>query len=516
LAVSAPERTPAPIGDAAVKQTAAARPAQPPAQPRVTYVPVQPATVPQAIAPPQQQVVMAGDASQRATLLQPVPARNVSSAELAPAPAAMPAPVVVSQPQTRVAAAPMGELYPAQSQQQVPLASAPMNTAPMTSSPYNQQRATLVNERSMRYEDPQPMATTPMATSPMPQSMTEQSVGGGCGCGDSSCDECCDGNGWFGGRRRGAGRWIVGAEFLFARPHFSEPTAFVLHQNATLGPGNVLRASDTYVYHEFDYEASGRTYLAYRLDECCAELRATYTRLQSDSSKSATTNANASIVPTYFEVQPGPGNTLTSNLGVSGDVLDVDFSRCIRNGGECIPCDCRTCPEWDLSWSAGVKLALWDFNDDVFTNVATDGALDMDQEFVGAGPKIGLEGKRYFGQQQQFQVYSSLDVALLLGWYEYDMYRRIPSVGVNPATEESFHSKVTRTVPMTEIELGMKWQPYDRLTLSAGWFFQAWWDLGISTQQTSNLLGGLGPTFLLDDSNIMSWDGLTLKAELTF
>jgi hypothetical protein len=508
LAVSEQERTPAPIADSAVKPTTAARPVnapaavqQPIAQPRVVYVPVAQA--------PRSQEVMAGDAVSRSTMLQPVPARMVSSAEPAPIPppAAMPAPVVVSQPAPQYAAAPMGELYPAQQYTQAPNVSAPSVSASRSGTPH----AKMVHERHMRFEEPKPMVE-----SPMPQSVTEQSVGGGCGCGDASCDECCDGNGWFSGGRRGAGRWIAGAEFLYARPHFSEPTAYVLHQNPILGPGNVLAAADTYVYHEFDYEPSARAYIAYRLDECCAELRTTYSRLQSDSSKSATTNANASIVPTYFEVQPGPGNTLTSNLDVAGDILDVEFARCIRAGGECIPCDCRTCPDWDLTWSAGARVARWDFNGDVFTNVATDGALDMDQEFIGVGPKIGLEGKRYFGKCQQFQVYSTFDAALLVGWYEYDMARRIPSVGVNPATVESFHSQVTRTIPVTEIELGVKWQPYERLTLSAGWFVQAWWDLGISTQQTSNLLGGLGPTFLLDDSNIMSWDGLTLKAELTF
>jgi hypothetical protein len=90
------------------------------------------------------------------------------------------------------------------------------------------------------------------------------------------------------------------------------------------------------------------------------------------------------------------------------------------------------------------------------------------------------------------------------------------SVGVNPPTEEAFINKVTRMVPTTEIELGMKWQPNDNWSVSAGWFFQAWFDLGMGTQTTSHLLGGLGPQFLLDDSNIMSWDGLTVRAEYSF
>lgn len=442
---------------------------------------------------------------------QPTAARPANAVVAAPMP--MAAPANVGAPVTRastpqyVQTAPILQAAPVVQAAPARLATTRVAEAPRVISP----RATVVNNRRVFVDEPQPIVES------MGPSMDT-------GCGDAlcnGCDECgcddCGGDGWFGGGlRRGSGRWLAGVEFLFARPHFSEATAYILHQNQTLGPGNLLTASDTYVHHNFDYEPSARGYVAYRLDECCAELRGTYTRLQSDSSRSASPDANATIVPTYFEVQPAPGDTLTSTVDVGGDVFDIDFSRCIRAGGECLPCDCRTCPDWDLSWSAGARLARWDLNGDVFTTDPTDGRLDIDQEFIGAGPKIGLEGKRYFGRYQQFSIYSSFDASLLVGWYEYRMDRSIPSVGVNPATRETFISKVTRTIPVTEIELGVKWQPYERLNLSAGWFFQAWWDLGMSTQQPSNLLGGVGPQFLLDDSNIMSWDGLTVRAELSF
>lgn len=440
--------------------------------------------------PPSASEVLAGDATPRQPqqpLLQPVPARPISNSATAPQP----------QPQITQPATPRPP-------QRAAAASVPVHSTPIARQPFPAPQATLVHERRATLHQPQP---TPAPT-------TETWSAGEFG--DASCNACdpC-GDDWFGdsGSR---GRWFAGVDFIFARPHFSEPTAYILHQPAALGPGNVLSASDTWVYHNFDYEPSVRGYVGYRLDDCCAELRASYQRLDSNSSRSATTDANATAIPTYFEVQPGPGDTLTSSFDVAGDVFDVDFSRCIRAGGECIPCDCRTCPDWDLQWSAGARLARWDLNADVFTNDPTDGFIDIDQEFVGAGPKIGLEGRRYFGRFQQFTLYSTFDAALLVGWYEHAMSRNTPSVGVNPATIESFENKMTRTIPVTEIEVGLRWQPYERLNISAGWFFQAWWDLGMSTQATSNLLGGLGPQFLLDDSNIMSWDGLTVRAELRF
>jgi hypothetical protein len=451
------------------------------------------------------QEIMAGDQSSRPTMLQPVPARPISQADSAPAPVATPAPTIVQSPARTpnyVASAPTQIHQPAA----VPVVSGSQSESYGAVYP----QGVPIRYRGGFQDAPQPM----------PESMGATPITGGYdpSCGDCGCDECCcDGGGPFGGSlRRGAGRWLAGGEFLFARPHFSEPTAYILHQNPILGPGNNLAAADTYVNHEFDYEPSFRGYVGYRLDECCAELRGTYTRLQSDSSKSRAPNANASIVPTYFEVQPAPGDTLTANMGIAGDVFDLEFSRCIRAGGECIPCDCRTCPDWSLSWSAGARLANWDMNADVFTTDPTDGRLDIDYQFIGAGPRIGLEGNRYFGRWQQFSIYSSFDASLLVGWYEYQMVRSVPSVGVNPSTTETFASNVTRTIPVTEIELGLRWKPYERLTVSAGWFFQAWWDLGTSTQQSSPLLGGIGPQFMLDDSNIMSWDGLTLKAEVSF
>ena len=75
---------------------------------------------------------------------------------------------------------------------------------------------------------------------------------------------------------------------------------------------------------------------------------------------------------------------------------------------------------------------------------------------------------------------------------------------------------MTRLVPVTEIELGASWDFTERWTLSAGWFFAAWFDLGMGETQTSNILGGNGPQFVLDDSNIMSWDGLTARIEFTW
>jgi hypothetical protein len=164
------------------------------------------------------------------------------------------------------------------------------------------------------------------ALAPMPNSLYEVSaanMGDDCGCGDTSCGGSGKCN-WFGGKR-GGGYWSAGVEFLLARPTFSEPTAFLVREGPVLTPGNVLAASDTWVYYAYSYDPTVRT-------------------------------------PTYFEVQPGPGQTLFANQEVGGDVFDVDFARCIRTPEECDPCSCASCPAWDLQWSAGARIARWDMN----------------------------------------------------------------------------------------------------------------------------------------------------------
>ena len=307
----------------------------------------------------------------------------------------------------------------------------------------------------------------------------------------------------------GRGRFFAGSEILAVRPHFSEATAYILRRDAVTA-NNVTTSSDEWIYYDYDYELSARAYFGYRLEDCCSEIRFTYWNLNGSDSQSATTNAAGTVYPTYFVIQPGANDTLTATSDVEGHIFDLDLSRCIPLGDECQ--SCNSCPRWDLRWSAGVRIANMGYDTNVSTNDATDGNLDITMDFVGAGPKIGLEGRRYFGNAGQFSVYSTLDFAMLLGQYEHSLVR---TTGANPTVIETFTNNATRIIPVTEIEIGSSWSPTDHLTFSAGWFFQAWWDLGMSEQQTSTQFGG-GAHFMNDDSNIMAWDGITLRAEYQF
>jgi hypothetical protein len=56
----------------------------------------------------------------------------------------------------------------------------------------------------------------------------------------------------------------------------------------------------------------------------------------------------------------------------------------------------------------------------------------------------------------------------------------------------------------------VKVQVFQSWDVSAGWMFQSWWDLGASGGTFGGWFSGA------DDSNIMSFDGLFLRAEFCY
>ncbi len=75
---------------------------------------------------------------------------------------------------------------------------------------------------------------------------------------------------------------------------------------------------------------------------------------------------------------------------------------------------------------------------------------------------------------------------------------------------QSYHDSHDRVIPMTEIELGGNWQINCRWNLSAGYDWQAWWDLGVFEQGANTFQEPI------DTSNILSLDGFFLRLEYCF
>ena len=336
-----------------------------------------------------------------------------------------------------------------------------------------------------------------------------------------------------------AGQFFVGADYLHVRSTFSEATAFVVQEGDTPLSGSLLSPPITQTFHEldYDYESSYRIYGGYRWCECGGEIRFAFTQFNSGA------EANSGPVPipttgiggrtTYF-LYPGelpaviPGDRINVTSDVDAKIFDLGFAKTIPLGPPacescdtcCDPCcndaccnNCCRCPAWDIKWSAGIRFAdvswnrLADLQSLDQTRDATYRSTTMD--FEGGGARVGLEGTRYIGRNQRFAVFAKSDISILLG-----------DVSIEHITDSTLTSgidiltryKSTQLIPVLDIEAGATVYLTNCLSVSGGYLFSAWHDLGM--RDTFDVLEGNGPTF--DDANILGFDGFFARTEFSF
>ena len=303
--------------------------------------------------------------------------------------------------------------------------------------------------------------------------------------------------------------FFVGADYLFIRPHFSEAIAFAQGRQTLTSFSTRTRELD------FDYDSNFRVFAGFRTGSTGDELRFTYTHIEGDTDvDGAVTTPGDFIVDPFGNLVGGlvvidptsalfgqtllGGDAIQTRAEVELDVYDLEYIRPFR-----LPAPC-----WYMSWSAGVRVADIE---QYYESIVTAGGLpiaqgDFSAEFVGAGPRLGLEGRRYFSDGD-FALFARGYGSLLLGQYDVDSGN---TMNVPVAFTASQSSSMTRLIPVAEAEVGGMWQPSDRLKLSAGWLFQSWFDLGTSGGTFGGFFAGA------DDGNTMSFDGLFLRAEVGF
>jgi len=354
-----------------------------------------------------------------------------------------------------------------------------------------------------------------------PADMMEQSELGAY----NSCETCpsggCGGYG-SGGMLGGGGllgdmtggrrvQVVAGAEYIYAQATFSDALAFV-EQDTVAG-------GETFHQIDFDYESSYSFYGGFYLPDCGGAVIAEYTRLTSEGEFEASDSAFVNIFGP-FEVD---GN-IEGEADVDLKSYDLTFSKtiplgCLASGAECgDACDdqccdsgCGWCPAWDITWSGGVRFAEveWGHNvtaTDEITSVFIDSA-DTSLDFDGFGGRVGILGRRYLGRRGLFSLYGKGDFSVLFG--EVD----IETILANPTAEAFIRTSNDITVPVTEVELGSSAHLGEHATLSAGYFWSAWHDLGMS--QTTNF-GNLFQLSHYDDANILGWNGFFARAEVAF
>lgn len=314
-------------------------------------------------------------------------------------------------------------------------------------------------------------------------------------------------------------QFVVGAEYIYAQATFSDALAFVER--------DPINGGENWHQLDFDYESSYSVYGGLYFCDCGGAVIFDYTRLNSSAAFDVT-SSNDVFVP--FEVD-GPNNgPIRGGAEVEIDSYDLSFAKTIPLGclqtcgagcGDCCdPCCsdcCAPCPAWDITWSGGIRYANvgWTNGAAGFDgNLGTfDNGYATTLEFDGIGGRVGLMGRRYFGRRGLFSAYARGDWSILFG--ESNIETIISDVNAGPI---AFARKDNdATIPVTEIELGGTAHLGAHASLSAGWFWSAWHDLGISPTYDFEQGGAnVFQTAFYDDANILGFTGFFARAEVAF
>ncbi len=376
---------------------------------------------------------------------------------------------------------------------------------------------------------------------------------------DGCLDDCCGCGGGGAGILSRPGQFFLVGEYIYARASLSEALAYMVQDS--IRPQDGLQV----IEYDFDYKSSYRFSGGYRFCDCGGEIVFGYARYRGEADFTVQDNSASQSVTIFgpYEVDaPGNDGYLTGEADIDVRSYDLGFSKTIPLGsplGCCSPCCdtccdtcfddtccddtccddtcfddtccddtccgescCGWCPAWDITWSAGVRFAEagWsrgntsfesDFQDQVDT-------ASTRLDFEGAGARVGLLGRRYFGCRGLISAYARGDISLLVGDMDIQTTAINDPDGSSPNAVTSHSNSGRRIIPVTEIEAGLTAQIGNHVHLSSGYFLSAWHDLGFrdAYNWTGPPQGGGFQLLNYDDANILGFDGFFARAEVTY
>jgi hypothetical protein len=390
----------------------------------------------------------------------------------------------------------------------------------------NKQYKPTSNVRRTNMQAAAPEEVAPVENGPRPN--YGGCTDGSCGCGPGPCmDDCSCGDcnspccisdclmcNYF--SKNG---WYIGGDYIYATEHYSEPVAFMLETTTNLQNGDTIDRQTPRTY-DFDYNSNYRFFGGFRWGSCGEAINFSYFHYGNSTEESATVpdpNTDNLVITTHFKTNNSdPGDNIRSTNYTKFNVYDIDYSKripiCSCNSN---PCDCCQCPPWAITWSAGVRFA--DLNREQRDLVRDeDGDPIVNNQiltsFTGVGPRVTAEGRRFFGDCNRWSLFGKSGMALLLGDYSSTNTKIVPDstpgLIINTRTDN-----YRRLIPMMEIDVGVSRQFGTNTLVTAGYFFQAWWDLGMYAEVDNIITTGISAE---DDSNIMALDGFMLRIEHTF
>jgi hypothetical protein len=356
--------------------------------------------------------------------------------------------------------------------------------------------------------------------------MEESDLGSYNDCNTCSSGASCSGGGGFAGMLSRPIQIVAGAEYIYAKANFSDALAYV-EQDLNAG-------GETWHCFDFNYNSSYGFYGGVYLPDCGGAMLFNFRRLTSDADTAATsTTTNQIFGP--FEID----DNITGHANVDLKTYDLSFAKtiplgcplecgcgkncgdscddaccsdpCSGNGG-CTGCGGGWCPAWDITWWGGVRFADVNWSRglvglDPLNNNQPFESYQTTMNFKnGFGGRVGLMGRRYIGKRGLMSLYARGDWSVLLGNVE------LETLITNQAGTAFIRKDCEQIIPVTEIELGGSVHLGAHSTLSAGYFWSAWHDLGTSETYDFNQF----QVSHYDDGNILGFDGLFARVEVAF
>ncbi len=285
----------------------------------------------------------------------------------------------------------------------------------------------------------------------------------------------------------------------------SKADAFVRTQTTFDAARNVTAVNDV-VNFEFDRESSVRAFVGYHLCGCDADLQFTYSHLEGTASLTGTATADTTISGHGGLAALAAGDTLAAHTNVDVNIYDITFRKKMMPSCQADCC----CPTWDFSWFGGIRTADVSrhfFEEEQFGFFRN---FDVNNQFTGAGPMVGMEARRYM-MQGTLSTYFKGDIATLLGDYQHRSRREAPNGLIDTIEFQNFSE--ARIVPVIDLEIGASWKPDCHWTFEGGWLLQTWFDLGMSE---TNILAGAPVAEPLNNSSILGFDGLFARVQYAF
>jgi hypothetical protein len=240
--------------------------------------------------------------------------------------------------------------------------------------------------------------------------------------------------------------WFAGVDIELVAPHL---------KNALVAPVNVSVVGTRDVHApeaDLDWTGSPSVSVGYRFAQGCGAFVATYRFLVSEGMMN---------VPDYDLLGAG---AVRSRLNMN--VLDLDY----------VSREWSLGPLWDLDWRAGIRVAAVYFDSRAMGQFMEDRTSN---NFIGAGPHLGLEVARHLLELPGLSVFAGVDGALLLGHIDQN-FEETFTVDNALAAGGATHQSMTQAVPVLRFETGLTWAPPcdNTMRFTVGYQYEHWWYLG--------------------------------------